>query len=143
MLSLLLYFQAAGTGPEQPGEALLSEQIPEASFDVSRTADGTHVISIAGELDIASAPGLAARTAGLRGNVIVDLGELTFIDSSGITALVNASRELGNTGGKLVIASPPPHTRRVFEIVHLDDVVPVVESLEAALARLSLDGGAA
>jgi anti-anti-sigma factor len=113
------------------------------SFDISRTEDGTNVVAVAGELDIASSPALTARMVGLSGDVVVDLSGLTFIDSSGITALVNAARAVTGGGGLLVIASPSPHTRRVFEIVHLADVVPIEETLAAALELISQNGSGA
>jgi stage II sporulation protein AA (anti-sigma F factor antagonist) len=111
---------------------------PEAlSIEVSRPADGVLLVALAGEVDILSVGELRRRTAELEGqipaHVVFDLAGLTFIDSSGINALVQGVRTIEDLGGTGVIAAPSPEARRVFEIIGLSQVVSVVENLDAAL----------
>jgi anti-anti-sigma factor len=122
----------------------VSELSPELfSIDVSEPSNGFCVVALTGELDIASAPELAARLEALNSasrHVIVDLSKLTFIDSSGINALVVAAKSVKAEGGEMTLVAPTPHTKRIFEIVHLSDVVSIEESLEAAVNRTATEG---
>ena len=114
------------------------------AIDVSQPSNGLYVVSLTGELDIASAPELPRRLDTLhaagRYHVVVDLSKLTFIDSSGINALVVAAKAIQGNGGEMTLVAPTPHTQRVFEIVHLSEVVSIEQSVDAAILRAE-DGG--
>jgi len=102
---------------------------PPLSLRFSRN-DGHVVIEVAGELDIATAPLLHERLADIieaQGNlaVVLDLAGLTFIDSSGLTALVTAHKRLAAHGGRLNLTRPCPATRRAIEITGLHRVLTV------------------
>jgi anti-anti-sigma factor len=111
---------------------------------VVQRGERTFVVTLAGELDLGTSPGLARRLETLSGSgprrIVIDLDRLAFIDSSGIHVLVTAARGLQAGGGRLALASPGPHVRRVLEIAHVPDVVAVADSVETALAD---SGGAA
>lgn len=79
-------------------------------------------ITVHGELDVESAPAL--RTAiedvlvdGLL--LVVDLGEVEFIDSSALRVIVHAANELSDRGGRLVVDGLSPAARRIFEVTGL------------------------
>jgi anti-sigma B factor antagonist len=95
------------------------------------------VVTVSGELDIATVPQLYAVLAiavGPRPAALwIDLSATTFIDSSGLHALFEARRRFG---GALAIICPP-RVRRVFEIVGLDTTVPLYD--DAAAARSALE----
>jgi anti-sigma B factor antagonist len=55
--------------------------------------------------------------------VVVDFSDVTFCDSSGIRALLNARRRQHEAGGSLRVASAGHAVRRVFEIARVDDVL--------------------
>jgi anti-anti-sigma factor len=59
-----------------------------------------------------------APLAGSPGNATFDLAELTFIDSSGVHALLRASERID---GKLVLRRPTPAVRKVLDLVRLTD----------------------
>ena len=110
------------------------------TISVSGADGGPAVVSVAGELDIAGAPELALafgnlERSGIRA-VAVDLSELTFIDSSGISAIATAVHEAQARGGSMVVAAPEGDVRRVFDIVRFGEFVPLEDSLSAALLRL-------
>ena len=108
-------------------------------ISVSQLSPGLIVVALTGEMDIANAPQLASRVVGFGGTgrdrVVIDLSELTFIDSTGINALVSAVRSVEAVGGSVIVAAPTPHVRQVFDIVRLSDVVALEQSLDVAIAR--------
>ena len=66
--------------------------------------------------------------------VVVDLSEVTFLDSSGLNALVTSRRSLAARDVDLRVISPTDHVvRRVFEIAQLTEELGVVETFDAAL----------
>jgi anti-anti-sigma factor len=123
----------------------VSDPSPELfAIDVSQPSDGLYIVSLTGEMDIATAPELPRRLETLHGagphQIVVDLSNLTFIDSTGINALVVAAKAIRGNGGEMTLVAPTPHTQRVFEIVHLSEVVSIEQSLEAAIARAEQSG---
>ncbi len=91
-------------------------------FSISaRDLPGIHIVSLQGELDMATADGLSDALAEIAGStVIVDLSQLTFMDSTGITAIVAArNRILAEGQGQLVVTRPGGIVRRALEIVGL------------------------
>jgi anti-sigma B factor antagonist len=88
---------------------------------VDRTDDAA-VIRLVGELDLASAPDLQACLGDVVAStppdvvVIIDLDELSFCDSTGISALVRAANGARRGGRRLVLRRPRPGVRRVLEI---------------------------
>ena len=78
-------------------------------------------LSLAGELDLHTAPQLNEAFAGLEknGQVTLDLSELTFIDSSGLHAIVECA--CAAEGGPLVLEGATAMMRRIFEVTNLAD----------------------
>ncbi len=98
--------------------------LPDFSMTV-RNLPGIHVVALSGELDAATSDGLAdaiVRAAG--STVVVDLSGLTFMDSSGIGALVVAKKRIVAKGlGQLVLTRPGAAVSRVLDIVGLSQWV--------------------
>jgi anti-anti-sigma factor len=68
--------------------------------------------------------------------VVVDLTEVSAIGSSGIGFLVGLYTSLSRkTGGRFVLAGANPRVREAFVLTRLDSVIPMAESVEAALAK--------
>jgi anti-anti-sigma factor len=82
-----------------------------------------------GELDIASGPVLERAVAraldGQGGEFHLDLGGLTFMDSSGAKALLSAHNRVESLGRRLVIVSPSGPVRRVLALMALEQVLDV------------------
>jgi anti-anti-sigma factor len=95
------------------------------------------VIAIVGEIDMATAPEVArAIDAGQDDarRVVVDLSEVTFLDSSALNALVHCQRDLARKDIAFRVVSPSDRAvRNVFDITHLTEPLSVVESLDDAL----------
>jgi anti-anti-sigma factor len=89
---------------------------------------GVHTLTLAGELDIASAPTLHAavdrlRTAATRG-ITIDLSELKFIDSTGLAAIVLAGKVCEQHGYRFSLIPGSPAVQRLFELTGLIEVLP-------------------
>lgn len=61
------------------------------------------------------------------GKMLIDLTNMTFVDSSGLSVLVCAYRRLRERGGDLSLRRPSASTRRVFESTGLNKVLPIEE----------------
>jgi anti-anti-sigma factor len=94
---------------------------------------------LAGEFDLAVVPrfeeAIAAVEAGAPSAIVIDLSGLTFMDSSGLRALVTADDRAHTAGRRLAIVPGPPAVRRVFEITQLDSKLDLVEDASAVSAR--------
>jgi anti-sigma B factor antagonist len=83
------------------------------------------VLELSGELDVVSAPKLArcldAVLAQTHRRVLLDLGDLKFVDSAGVSALIKAKRDAEARGRTLVLRRPTEQVERVFALVGLAD----------------------
>lgn len=98
--------------------------------------NGNVVVAIRGDVDIATAAELRNRlTDAVEGHraVVVDLGEVGFMDSTGLGVLVALHTRAVKLGGNLVIARPQKIVRNALRLVQVDTVIDVYESLDAAL----------
>ncbi|HHX39196.1 MAG TPA: STAS domain-containing protein [Armatimonadetes bacterium] len=100
-------------------------------------------VSLAGELDRSNereARSAIERALG-QGSVtlIIDLGRLAFMDSSGVSLLLHAYHTLMKRHGKLVLVAPPGPVRRVLEMVRLSPMVPIYTTLAQAVAETSAE----
>ena len=58
-------------------------------------------------------------------SLTVDMGEVTFMDSSGIAVLLRAFRRMEETGGTMSAQNIPPQARKVFTAAGLDRIIPM------------------
>ncbi len=88
------------------------------------------MVVLDGEVDMASAPRLqevlAAQLAAGARQVMVDLREVSFMDSTGLTALFRAHEAMAAAGGRLVVVCGPGPVRRVIEVSGVGAVVPIL-----------------
>jgi len=93
----------------------------------SVSTNGTVSISLEGELDLASARKMEERLQAVDGEgpsrVIVDLGKLAFIDSTGLRVLLLADARARDRGYELVLRPGEPSVQRVFEVTGALDVL--------------------
>ncbi|MGH3188605.1 MAG: STAS domain-containing protein [Streptosporangiaceae bacterium] len=101
----------------------LNHVLPGPAFSV-HGHDGYTIVTISGEIDIASAPVLREQLLGLlrpdASRIVIDLSGVTFCDASGLAVLVAASRRAGLLGGLLRLASPAPLTATILHLTGLD-----------------------
>jgi anti-sigma B factor antagonist len=95
------------------------------------------VIVCEGEWDIARAEEFARRVSERPARsltaLILDFRPATFVDASTVGAICRLARAASESGVGVAVACRAGHVRRVFELVHLADLVPVAETVEDAL----------
>jgi anti-sigma B factor antagonist len=95
-----------------------------------RRADGGTVLVVDGELDLLTAPKLVARLNGLMrkgtGDVVIDLRSALFIDSLGLSMILNVHRCLERRGRRLTVLCENGPVRRVIEMARLEETLGVV-----------------
>jgi len=98
-------------------------------------------LTVAGELDIATAPDLRDRlmAAVKRGatRIVVDLREVTFMDSVAMAAILHARTQLGAGGRFAVVLGADSYTQLVFEIAGLPRCLTLFDTREEAVAYVS------
>jgi len=85
---------------------------------------GRRIVRVAGEIDLETSSSLRECLELFDGIVIVDLAEVTFIDSSGLGVFISARKRLRTGSGDLRLRTPQDHVRRVFEVTGLRDLLP-------------------
>jgi stage II sporulation protein AA (anti-sigma F factor antagonist) len=98
--------------------------VPEFSLTARHVPD-VHLVALHGELDIVSADWLTDALVEVAGStVVVDLSDLTFMDCSGIDALVAAKNRIVAQGlGQLVLARPGALARRALDVLGLGALI--------------------
>ena len=101
--------------------------------------EGVVELQVIGELDLAVADQLGraledARQTG--SSVLISLSRCDFIDSTGIAAIIDAWKRLGDEGRRLVVAEPTDQVVRLLEIVGIGDRGLVFANREDALKAI-------
>ena len=109
------------------------------SIDVTTTADGKiQLFGLGGSLDIATSPSLRATLmeAADRNDheIVVDLSQLEFLDSTGLGALIGAHKRAAEHGGSVRLVAHEGQILRLLRITGLLEVFAVYPSVDAALA---------
>jgi anti-sigma B factor antagonist len=117
-------------GTEDPASAPVGQFLEESPLQILVSHRAAHAyVVLAGELDGATAPFLVRTLVELNdtleGDLILDIKQLSFIDSTGLSVFVSQQKKLFSKGQKLVIYAPTPMARRLFQITGLDDVLTV------------------
>ncbi|WP_280893552.1 MULTISPECIES: STAS domain-containing protein [unclassified Streptomyces] len=106
-------------------------------------ADGITVLGLDGEIDHQSVGGLtralAPADASVQQRVVIDLSRVTFMDSSGVNALIAAFQAAGAAGGWLRLVVVRGAVLRTLQLVGLDTVIPFHPTLEEALGSTRPD----
>lgn len=89
------------------------------------TTDGVPMLAVSGDVDVASADALLVSAFDLVGggrSLVLDLGGVAFMDSTGLSALLRIRTHLTERGGDLTVVSVSRAVRRVFELVGMLEV---------------------
>jgi anti-sigma B factor antagonist len=104
--------------------------------EIERRDGGAIVIRLVGELDLYNAPAvrqaLVELTAEQPERLVIDLGEVDFVDSTALGVLIEARTKLANRRSFL-LAAPGLETHRALQISGRDQHLAVHETVEAAL----------
>jgi anti-sigma B factor antagonist len=109
------------------------------SFSVAvETGDGSTVVAVAGEVDVATAPELRDRLheviSGDSPLLVVDLLGVTFIDSTALAVLIEALKQSDAKGATMRIVATEPRILKVFAITGLTEIFAIRATLEEAIA---------
>jgi anti-sigma B factor antagonist len=113
------------------------------NFDVKteKIDESTYVISLAGEVDLYTAPEFKQQLLDVIGeggkDVVVDFSDTTFIDSTTLGVLVGGVKRLRTNDGRLSLVCADRNITKIFEITGLDRVFTIYPSRDEALSQLS------
>lgn len=112
-----------------------------APFKVEAETDGDlHTVMVHGELDQGTAPELRGVLGSALGaasaSVLVDLSGCDFIDSTGLSLLVEAKRRLGEEERGFGVCCPDADVRRLLELTGIDAAVGLFDTRDEAVASL-------
>ena len=98
------------------------------------------VLRVVGEIHATTAPQFSERLNAAisegRTGVVLDLTGVEFIDSTGLSVLLNGLRRVTRVRGAMVLACANPTVLRLFEITKLDSTFDIVGSCDEAIARI-------
>ena len=86
---------------------------------------GSGVFSLGGRFDAAQVDMAESTLAGASGAVTLDLAELDYIASAGISVVLTLFKRLHANGDKLKLANPTPHVFNVFRYAGLDQILDI------------------
>jgi anti-sigma B factor antagonist len=113
------------------------------SLDVTtETRDGVTLVVLGGELDIYTVAGFRQYLEGIDAStspLVIDLTDVSLLDSSGLGALVSLLNRVRAGDGRLGLICPHRRLRRVFEITGLRRAFTFGDDLEGVLAGLAED----
>jgi len=104
---------------------------------VTRRMEHGIVLVVSGEIDLVTAPTVERellRAEESHDLVVIDLSKTSFLDSTGLHAIMEANLRLRDRGGRLYIVQAPPQISRLFELTGLSDHLDVVRD-ETELER--------
>ena len=113
------------------------------SFRVSgeRAGDGLGIVALSGEVDIFTAPQFKECMVGLLDvgvdKLVVDLSDVTFIDSTALGVLIGGVRRVHTAGGGMALVVTNRAVERVLSITGLDRIFTIHATREAALESLA------
>ncbi len=117
------------------------------NFDIKteQLGNDAYVIALSGEVDLYTAPEFKQQLLEVIGQggkeVVVDLSDTTFIDSTTLGVLVGGVKRLRPKGGTLALVCTDQNITKIFEITGLDRVFPIHGSRDEALQAVASGGG--
>jgi anti-sigma B factor antagonist len=98
---------------------------------------GISVIKVAGEIDTYTAPGFRSAIQqaidARSGNLVIDLSDVAYMDSSGFGSLLGAARHIKSTGGAVKLTGCSEAIERIIHITGLDASIEVFSTLDEAI----------
>ena len=99
-----------------------------------------NVLPLEGEIDLHVSPRVAAALGMMiekkPTRLVVDLSAVTYIDSSGLAALIEGMQNVDAYGGKFILVGIQDNVKPIFEIARLDRVFIIFPDVDSALAAL-------
>ena len=104
----------------------------------TREVDGKTIVAVGGEIDVYTAPKLRDKITELVAegvyDIVVDMGEVEFLDSTGLGVLVGGLKKVRAHDGSLQLVCSQDRLLKIFRITGLAKVFVIHDSADAALA---------
>jgi anti-sigma B factor antagonist len=118
------------------GGSLAGSSVDAGSVDAGSVEGGCRVVAVAGVLDLLTIDQLEhdiqRLTAAGEVHIILDLSQVEMCDAAGMGGLVRVADHCAAAGGSLRLASPNGIVAAAFQIVSLDEDLPIHETVQAA-----------
>jgi len=115
--------------------------VPHFELVEERTGDGVDIVNVRGEIHLSTAPRFRERLeqiiSGGGGTLVLDLTAVEFIDSTGLSVLLNALRLLNQRNGRMAVVLRNPTVLRLFQVTSLDATFEIFPERPAAIARVT------
>ena len=122
----------------------LAEDAAPMTLTAITAPDGAVIVTLAGDLDIASAPAARERLLSLLRpgacRLVIDMSAVRYADASGLAVLVNTQRRAILLGGELRLAALPPEVAGVLTATGLSRHLAAYPTVRAAVAGRKPDG---
>ena len=100
--------------------------------------NGTTIVEVIDRFDVITAPEIKAEllkaAADGANTIVIDLSQVTFLDSSGVGVLVAAHKALDHQGGQLHLAAPTKQAQLVLRLTQLESMFSIHRTVNDALA---------
>ncbi len=114
---------------------------PQFELTEDEVDERTHVIAVSGEIHVSTAPQFSTRLNEAIGqgktSVVLDLADVSFIDSTGLSVLLNGLRRVTRRGGRMAIVCTNPTVLRLFQITNLDSTFDIFADRPQAIAHVT------
>jgi len=105
----------------------------------SRNQGQAVIVTPVGDVDLTASPILRQEIKKVQAakprSVIVDLGGVGYMDSSGLATLIEAMQQAMRNNSRIILCALTDRVRSIFEIARLDSVFQITGSLDEALAK--------
>jgi anti-anti-sigma factor len=109
-------------------------------ISVETRPEGRAIVRLDGQLDLLSTTAVKQHLLQTINNgdvwLVVDMSRVSFVDSSGLAALISGLKAARMAGGGMHIASPGEEVQNILEFTRIDRVMPISPTLEESLEKL-------
>lgn len=121
----------------------MSPVVPHFELSEESSGSGAHIIRVRGEIHVSTAPEFTQRltTAIDSGKtaVVLDMAGVEFIDSTGLSVLLNGLRLVNQMHGRMALVCTNPTVLRLFQITSLDGTFDIFDDRATAVAHVVQD----
>lgn len=121
----------------------MSPVVPHFELGEESPGDGAHVISPRGEIHVSTAPELAQHLSSAiesgKTAIVLDMSGVEFIDSTGLSVLLNGLRLVHQMHGRMALVCTNPTVLRLFQITNLDETFDIFDDRARAVAHVLQD----
>jgi anti-sigma B factor antagonist len=115
--------------------------VPHFELVEEQSDEGVDIAVVSGEIHVSTAPrfrqGMEAMIERGDGTLVLDLTAVEFIDSTGLSVLLNGLRLVNQRGGHMALVCTNPTVLRLFQITSLDTTFDIVGDRAAAIAHVT------